>query len=118
MSELREILMDALREVQGDQCGICGRRAAAADTFHLDHDHTTGMIRGYLCRVSNLAEGRHGDQCAQPELCPTCTWRMTPAVTWVGWTVQAKQGLEVLCRFRTFQTSQAIAEKRTEWSKR
>jgi hypothetical protein len=33
-------------------CPLCGRGPT-----HLDHDHATGRIRGWLCRSCNLALG-------------------------------------------------------------
>ena len=34
-------------------CAICGHHAT-----RLDHDHTTGLVRGWLCRPCNTAEAR------------------------------------------------------------
>lgn len=45
----------ALLETQGGKCASCG------DDFfktpHVDHDHSTGKIRGLLCRECNIAAG-------------------------------------------------------------
>jgi hypothetical protein len=35
------------------QCARCGRK----DTLVEDHDHTTGLFRGWLCRSCNTSEG-------------------------------------------------------------
>lgn len=50
--ESRRLAMRLLAEWQADRCAICG-----AETDCLDHDHRTGMIRGYLCQGCNTAEG-------------------------------------------------------------
>lgn len=38
----------------GGRCGICG---LTPGELVLDHDHDTGLIRGYLCRGCNAKEG-------------------------------------------------------------
>lgn len=43
-----------LREWQADRCAICGRRGL---TLLQDHDHATGLVRGYLCTSCNTREG-------------------------------------------------------------
>jgi hypothetical protein len=45
-------------EWQQDRCAIC---AASSPRLELDHDHGTGLIRGWLCRSCNQAEGRRSD---------------------------------------------------------
>jgi hypothetical protein len=40
-------------------CAICGH--APIGSFHIDHDHVTGRVRGLLCRNCNLALGLFGD---------------------------------------------------------
>jgi hypothetical protein len=42
-------------EFHQGRCAICGQRPARLVT---DHDHTSGLVRGYLCRGCNLSEGR------------------------------------------------------------
>jgi hypothetical protein len=42
-----------MSEWQQDRCAACGCNGALAE----DHDHVTGLIRGYLCRRCNQAEG-------------------------------------------------------------
>ncbi|MEU1787141.1 endonuclease domain-containing protein [Streptomyces sparsogenes] len=42
---------------QGGRCAICGHRRHLVE----DHDHVTGMVRGYLCRGCNTQEGVYGD---------------------------------------------------------
>lgn len=41
-------------ETRNGPCQICGQ---AQDTLHLDHDHVTGEIRGWLCGSCNRAIG-------------------------------------------------------------
>lgn len=45
-------------ETRGGPCEICG---AEVEQLHLDHDHSTGAIRGWLCRPCNLALGGFKD---------------------------------------------------------
>src|SRR6266403_259390 len=59
-----------------DRCEGCGgpptpRRSRAGVTFHalqLDHDHTTGAFRGWLCAKRNTGMGLLGDSVEQLEL--------------------------------------------------
>ena len=43
-----------LREWHEWQCAICG----CLYPEYEDHDHGTGLVRGYLCRSCNTREGR------------------------------------------------------------
>jgi hypothetical protein len=38
---------------QQERCAVCGGQGAPVE----DHDHGTGLVRGYLCRGCNVAEG-------------------------------------------------------------
>lgn len=49
----------ALLEDQGGKCRICGR--LLEDDFHVDHDHTTGAVRGLLDAKCNTGLGLFGD---------------------------------------------------------
>ena len=42
---------------QGGGCAVCGARVADARgrPLHVDHDHTTGAVRGLLCVRCNVA---------------------------------------------------------------
>lgn len=68
------------------RCGLCGKpeaarknRGTAPRGLSEDHDHATGMTRGFLCRWCNLHEGA----CSRPE-CACAAWRERPAVDVLG----------------------------------
>ncbi|MGI8985053.1 MAG: endonuclease VII domain-containing protein [Acidimicrobiales bacterium] len=46
---------DAMLEAQGGGCFICGRRPREDSSLHVDHDHSTGKVRGILCFCCNNA---------------------------------------------------------------
>lgn len=46
-----------LVEKQNGLCAICQRDCALV----IDHDHTTGIVRGLLCSPCNIAIGLFGD---------------------------------------------------------
>lgn len=48
-----------LSEWQDDRCAICGRRYARWGRLDTDHDHRTGLVRGFLCRPCNTYEGKN-----------------------------------------------------------
>lgn len=45
-------------EWQAGRCAGCCNGCRAPIPLVLDHDHNTGLVRGYLCRSCNNAEGR------------------------------------------------------------
>jgi hypothetical protein len=47
---------DRLLEKQHGVCAICGN-GNKGKTFHVDHDHKTGVVRGLLCSSCNMALG-------------------------------------------------------------
>lgn len=51
---------EALLEAQGGVCAICGGgpRGRRPDTFYVDHDHVSGVVRGLLCSPCNLMIGQ------------------------------------------------------------
>jgi hypothetical protein len=44
--------------MQGGKCAICGHPMTARDVAVLDHDHSTGIVRGVLHNSCYGAEGR------------------------------------------------------------
>jgi len=42
-------------------CESCSRELINGKNIHLDHDHTTGKFRGWLCNRCNLGIGSLGD---------------------------------------------------------
>lgn len=51
----------ALYGAQGGACYVCARATGAARKLSVDHDHTTGYVRGLLCRPCNTMLGRMRD---------------------------------------------------------
>jgi hypothetical protein len=50
---------DLILEAQGGACALC--RRIPKKPLHVDHDHTTGRVRGLLCPRCNQTLGRFGD---------------------------------------------------------
>ena len=48
---------DAALNTQNNCCAICKTTEPGARSFHVDHDHTTGELRGLLCNNCNRALG-------------------------------------------------------------
>lgn len=48
-----------MAEQQSNHCAICGNEAT--ETLHVDHDHTTGLVRELLCTNCNNGLGRFFD---------------------------------------------------------
>lgn len=47
---------------QGGQCAICcGDEPGGMGTWHVDHDHETGKVRGLLCHHCNMLLGHARD---------------------------------------------------------
>lgn len=46
---------------QNGLCQICGQENSNKRSFHVDHDHTTGKIRGILCSKCNICLGLVND---------------------------------------------------------
>lgn len=46
------------------RCELCGNPPPGRQGLHADHDHATGMFRGWLCLLCNHLLGRLGDQIA------------------------------------------------------
>lgn len=52
---------DAMLDAQGGVCAICEERCKSGKSLAVDHDHTTGAIRGLLCANCNRAVGMMAD---------------------------------------------------------
>jgi hypothetical protein len=46
-----------LLEKQKGRCAACRDKLKPGRGTHLDHDHVTRQVRGFLCTHCNLAEG-------------------------------------------------------------
>lgn len=53
------IQYDALFLEQGGKCAVCDKQQK--QHLHVDHDHTTGIVRGLLCSDCNTALGHLHD---------------------------------------------------------
>lgn len=53
-------LPEATRPIP-ENCECCGRKLEQGLRTHLDHCHTTGVFRGWLCNRCNLGIGHLGD---------------------------------------------------------
>jgi hypothetical protein len=45
---------DAMFDKQGGVCRICGALPPPDRYLHIDHNHTTGQVRGLLCYTCNV----------------------------------------------------------------
>lgn len=54
---------DQMYDSQDGECAICetNKPGGISNRFHLDHDHTTGEIRGLLCHKCNNGLGYFND---------------------------------------------------------
>jgi hypothetical protein len=51
---------DLLQRWQRNRCAVCGDPPNVGGTrLVLDHDHQTGLVRGYLCQSCNIREGQY-----------------------------------------------------------
>lgn len=76
---------ERLLEKQGHSCAICGE---LAERLVLDHDHSTGQVRGYLCNRCNLkighVERRGGVDISDPFYNQVLDYLHHPPVTGCG----------------------------------
>ena len=49
------------RRAEAAGCAICGGVSENGKDLHLDHDHKTGRLRGFLCENHNRGLGMFGD---------------------------------------------------------
>lgn len=55
-------MFDAMWARQGSACAIChSTETTGRGAFHIDHDHSTGAVRGILCQHCNLMLGHATD---------------------------------------------------------
>ncbi len=52
---------DKIIYLQKGLCAICKIKLKGGQFNHLDHDHSTGEIRGVLCHLCNTSLGHFGD---------------------------------------------------------
>lgn len=52
---------ERMLEEQGGGCYICGRKPDGKRALDIDHDHSTGKVRGLLCSRHNRALGFFND---------------------------------------------------------
>lgn len=53
-----------IKAAQGGKCFICQRATGASKALAVDHDHTTGYVRGLLCGPCNQTVGQARDDIA------------------------------------------------------
>ena len=57
--------VDAMIAAQGGVCAICGRAPKRLASWHVDHDHETGEVRGVLCIDCNQGIGKFHEDSAR-----------------------------------------------------
>ncbi len=56
---------DRMLALQNGKCAICETtRAGGKGAFHVDHDHSSGKVRGLLCHDCNTGLGKFKDRAA------------------------------------------------------
>ncbi|MGH9279811.1 MAG: endonuclease domain-containing protein [Acidimicrobiales bacterium] len=68
---------DTLFSSQGGGCAICGRLPSPGTSLHIDHDHSTGRVRGLLCFRCNNSLGDLDDD---PDLFEAAARYLQPTV--------------------------------------
>ena len=69
---------DAMLSAQGGRCAICHKTQERA--FDVDHDHTTGVVRGLLCTNCNRMIGHAGDDADRLEAAAAYLRAIVPQV--------------------------------------
>jgi hypothetical protein len=67
----------ALLASQGGRCAVCGTSDPGKQTWHIDHCHKTGVVRGVLCGRCNRSIGAFEDD---PELLAKAVAYLTRSV--------------------------------------
>ena len=57
----------AMLAAQNDGCAVCGHPCPHFKNLAVDHDHTTGQVRGLLCGPCNMGIGQLGDDATRLE---------------------------------------------------
>jgi hypothetical protein len=54
---------DRLIALQGNRCAVCRttQPGGRGESWHIDHDHVTGQVRGLLCHLCNVGIGNLRD---------------------------------------------------------
>ena len=65
MYGITKIQYDALMTQQGGVCAICGKTNPSERKLSVDHNHTTGKVRGLLCNQCNVMLGLGGESICQ-----------------------------------------------------
>ena len=52
---------ELMKESQNNTCGICKSPLQTSNEVHIDHCHSSGKVRGILCRWCNLGLGHFKD---------------------------------------------------------
>ncbi|MFI8089094.1 endonuclease domain-containing protein [Streptomyces sp. NPDC086080] len=69
-------LRTALVEALGEDCHLCGALPGAM----VDHDYSTGMVRGLLCKLCN----RTVEECPHVDACPKADYMSNPPAAYLA----------------------------------
>lgn len=101
---------EAIQDYQGGRCACCQRATGAARSLAIDHDHSTGLVRGRLCKTCNKTIGYWRDD---PEAFERAAayLRNPPAFEVVGKVVAPIFGREKEVQGRRRKTSRRKSNK-------